>query len=81
MGNYGSLLNTKSIHNTLKWSIDLLIAVCLYFVGSKIHQFGSSVNGFGVKGTDMDLFLDLNLDRDYSPEEVSKLVHLLLMFT
>ena len=34
-------------------------------------QFGSSVNGFGVKGCDMDLFLEMNLEKELDASEVS----------
>jgi len=28
-------------------------------IGVTINQFGSSVNGFGIKGCDMDVFIDI----------------------
>ncbi|XP_033733315.1 speckle targeted PIP5K1A-regulated poly(A) polymerase-like [Pecten maximus] len=31
----------------------------LFFPGVSINQFGSSVNGFGIKGCDMDIYIDL----------------------
>lgn len=31
----------------------------VYFPGCTVNQFGSSVNGFGLAGCDMDIFLDL----------------------
>ena len=30
---------------------------------SAVYQFGSSTNGLGIKGCDMDLYLELNLDQ------------------
>ncbi|KAL3835818.1 hypothetical protein ACJMK2_021289 [Sinanodonta woodiana] len=30
-----------------------------FFPGCTVNQFGSSVNGFGIKGCDMDIYLDL----------------------
>lgn len=44
-----------------------------YFPGCCVHMFGSSANGFGVRGCDMDLFLDLNLDA--ATDEQYKQVH------
>lgn len=32
----------------------------LYFTGCSVVLFGSSVNGFGVKGCDIDIFLDIS---------------------
>ncbi|XP_050405949.1 speckle targeted PIP5K1A-regulated poly(A) polymerase [Patella vulgata] len=40
-----------------------------YFPESTLHQFGSSVNGFGVKGCDLDLFLDFNDDKQESKQK------------
>lgn len=31
----------------------------MFFPGVSINQFGSSVNGFGIKGCDMDVYIDL----------------------
>ncbi len=38
-------------------------------LGCELHQFGSSENGFGMRGCDMDLFLDLHLDQDPEPQQ------------
>ncbi|GFO00314.1 speckle targeted pip5k1a-regulated poly(a) polymerase [Plakobranchus ocellatus] len=39
---------------------DLTEAFAPDYQGCPIHQFGSSINGFGMHGSDVDLFLDLN---------------------
>ncbi|CAH1773397.1 unnamed protein product [Owenia fusiformis] len=43
-----------------------------FFPGCEVHQFGSSVNGFGVIGCDMDIFIDLNLDKNISQPGTSR---------
>ncbi|XP_062595778.1 uncharacterized protein LOC134257153 [Saccostrea cucullata] len=35
-------------------------ALTPFFPGMTVNQFGSSVNGFGIKGCDMDIFIDLS---------------------
>jgi hypothetical protein len=40
--------------------------------GCTTHQFGSSVNGFGSNESDMDIFLDLNLDKPIFKEQVKR---------
>ncbi|KAL8616419.1 hypothetical protein ACOMHN_041022 [Nucella lapillus] len=45
-----------------------------FFPTCSIHQFGSSVNGFGLKGCDMDIFLDLH-DTDVSLQREETLRH------
>ena len=45
---------------TTRETLEQLISIwCLS--DCRVHQFGSSVNGFGVRGCDMDLLLDLKL--------------------
>ncbi|XP_076456171.1 LOW QUALITY PROTEIN: uncharacterized protein LOC143290532 [Babylonia areolata] len=45
-----------------------------FFPTCTIHQFGSSVNGFGMRGCDMDIFLDLH-DTDVSLQREEILRH------
>lgn len=42
-----------------------------YFPGCTVNQFGSSVNGFGLTGCDMDIFLDLTtMTQQWTPQPV-----------
>ncbi|XP_066301020.1 poly(A) RNA polymerase, mitochondrial-like [Branchiostoma lanceolatum] len=43
-------------------------AITGYFPGCIVHPFGSSVNGFGNKGCDLDMYLNLNVD-EHKPKK------------
>ncbi|XP_071103920.1 speckle targeted PIP5K1A-regulated poly(A) polymerase-like [Haliotis cracherodii] len=42
----------------------LSAALTKFFPACSVHQFGSSVNGFGVKGCDVDIYLDFHDDQE-----------------
>ncbi|BFZ22732.1 hypothetical protein BsWGS_25771 [Bradybaena similaris] len=49
-----------------------------HFENCRVYQFGSSVNGFGAKGCDLDLFLDIDDDKASSDKnKVKKLSQIL----
>ncbi|XP_022246270.1 speckle targeted PIP5K1A-regulated poly(A) polymerase-like [Limulus polyphemus] len=45
-----------------------------YFPGCTVHLYGSSINGFGFKGCDIDMFLDINhlVNKDFTSSDTSK---------
>lgn len=44
-----------------------------YFPGCIVYRFGSSLNGLGIRGCDLDVFLDLNLDKPLTAQQARKL--------
>ncbi|GFO01492.1 histone-lysine N-methyltransferase SETMAR [Plakobranchus ocellatus] len=47
---------------------DLIKLFAPYYPVCRVYQFGSSVNGFGMQGCDLDLFLDLDLPQTRNPK-------------
>lgn len=54
--------------------LNILFGIVLFSVDSKVHLFGSSVNGLGTKGCDLDLFLDLSLEESSGHDSTSSKV-------
>ncbi|XP_078581710.1 poly(A) RNA polymerase, mitochondrial-like isoform X1 [Branchiostoma floridae x Branchiostoma japonicum] len=46
-------------------------AITGYFPGCIVHPFGSSVNGFGNKGCDLDMYLNLNVEQHRTKKKKS----------
>ncbi|OWF46345.1 speckle targeted PIP5K1A-regulated poly(A) polymerase-like [Mizuhopecten yessoensis] len=61
MGVLGDMIQVTSQELQSRYVICKILedVLTMFFPGVSINQFGSSVNGFGIRGCDMDVYIDL----------------------